>query len=185
MITMRNMVPEETKNLHLKSKLVKTPLSISDKRLGKEMHEFIVNSQTPEIRDKYNLREAVGLASPQIGIYKQMFAVYFRDVDNTLYSFVAFNPEIVEKSEELIYLNGGEGCLSVERETKGLTPRHKWLVAKFYKWDLENKPVLVTERFEGYPAIVFQHEYNHLQGKLYCDDLVLEPTNMAPCFEEI
>lgn len=184
MITMRNMVAEKTKKLHLKSNLVKFPLSKSDKALARSMHEFIVNSQNPEINQKYNLREAVGLASPQIGIYKQMFAVYFMDIDKPdKYSFVAFNPEIIKRSDEIIYLPGGEGCLSVNRETSGLTPRNKSITARFIKWDLINEPVEVEEYFEGYPAIVFQHEFNHLQGKLFCDDLVDSEDGMQPAFD--
>lgn len=127
----------------------------------------------------------MGIASPQINVLKRVFAVHFNDLDGKLYSFVAYNPEIVYKSKEMIYLPGGEGCLSVDRETTGLTPRHQTIQLKYLKWDMVNKPKWVTETFTGYPAIVMQHECKHLDGLLYVDDIHETLENAKPAFEFI
>jgi peptide deformylase len=73
----------------------------------------------------------------------------------------------------MTYLPGGEGCLSVTRPTDGLvTPRHLKIIAKCSLLDmgtLKIKTVKLT--LFGYPAIVFQHEYDHLDGILFVDKL--------------
>ena len=35
------------------------------------MIEFVINSQDPEMAEKYSLRPGIGLAAPQIGISKE------------------------------------------------------------------------------------------------------------------
>ena len=40
--------------------------------IKKKVLQFIINSQTPEIAEKYQLRESVGLAAPQVGILKRV-----------------------------------------------------------------------------------------------------------------
>lgn len=185
MITMTDIITEDKANIHKPSRPCRLPLSFQDKRLGRTLHEYVTNSITPEIRDRYKLREAVGIASPQINVLKRVFAVHFNDLDGKLYSFVAYNPEIVYKSKEMIYLPGGEGCLSVDRETTGLTPRHQTIQLKYLKWDMVNKPEWVTETFTGYPAIVMQHECKHLDGLLYVDDIHETLENAKPAFEFI
>lgn len=183
MILMNNIIDESNKNIFKESKPCRLPISFADKRLARRMHEYITNSITPDICEKYDLRPAVGLAAPQVNILKRMFAVHFDNIDGVQYSFAAFNPVIIERSEEIIYLPGGEGCLSVNRETEGLTPRNKKITATFIKWDFINPPKEVTETFEGYPAIVFQHEYDHLSGTLFVDTIALELPNAEPAFD--
>ncbi len=184
MILMNNIIDESNANIHKKCIECRLPLSFKDKRLAKELIEYVRNSITPEIRDRFNLREAVGLAAPQINVLKQMFAIYFYDIDETFYNFVAVNPEIIEVSKELIYLPEGEGCLSVNRETDNLlTPRHKEITARFLKIVEGEKPIWVTQTFKDYPAIVFQHEYDHLQGTLFADKMFKELPDAKPVFD--
>ena len=73
----------------------------------------------------------------------------------------------------MVYLPGGEGCLSVERDTKDLvTPRHLRITVKSAILDFAtNKIKTITMTLWGYPAIVFQHEYDHLDGILYTDKM--------------
>ena len=56
------------------------------------MIEFVINSQDPEMAEKYSLRPGIGLAAPQIGVSK-MIAVHVTDADGTLYSHALFNPK--------------------------------------------------------------------------------------------
>ena len=60
------------------------------------------------------------------------------------------------------------------------------IIHKFIDFNI-NKIKNVTLKLEGYPAIVFQHEYDHLDGILFTDKLFkteeLDP-NIFPLFEE-
>jgi peptide deformylase len=185
MITMRNIIVDGHPNLLKVSKPVKLPLSFSDKRLARDLHEFVVNSQDPKIADKYNLRAAVGIAAPQINILKRMFAVHFNFMGE-MYSYVVINPVITYKSEELIYLPGGEGCLSVDYETEGLTPRAKEIEIEFLDFDPKTNQAKPNKlRLSGYPAIVFQHEFDHLEGILFVSKLFDKLENASPAFEVV
>ncbi|MGQ0517121.1 HAD hydrolase family protein, partial [Bacillus sp. D-CC] len=50
--------------------------------------------------------------------------------DVTLYSHALFNPKIISHSVERTYLQGGEGCLSVDREVPGYVPRYTRITVK-------------------------------------------------------
>ena len=75
--------------------------------------------------------------------------------------------------ERIVDLPGGEGCLSVDRPTDNLvTPRHFQIVIKSAIYDFQtNKIKNIKMTLTGYPAIVFQHEYDHLDGILYTDKM--------------
>ncbi|MGI6787223.1 MAG: peptide deformylase [Acholeplasmataceae bacterium] len=180
---MRNIIVDGHPNLLKVSNPVKMPLSFADKRLARELHEFVVNSQDKVIREKYNLRAAVGLAAPQVNILKRMFAVHF-DFAGEWYSHVVINPVITYRSEELIYLPGGEGCLSVDYETEGLTPRYRDIEIEFMDFDPKTNKVMPNKlSLTGYPAIVFQHEFDHLEGILFVSKLYDKLENAEPAFE--
>ena len=95
---------------------------------------------------------------------------YWAEVTNGL---VVINPEIIAKSDLMVYLPDGEGCLSVNRNTEGLvTPRHYKIIVKCALFDSVTEKVRnVKLTLEGYPAIVFQHENDHLDGIMYVDKM--------------
>lgn len=169
---MKNIIVEGHPTLKKIGKEIKIPLSQSDKRLAKDLLDFIKNSQDSMLREKYNLKEAVGIAAPQINISKKMFALHFDDFQGDSYSFVVINPKIISKSDNIIYLPDGEGCLSVIREAEGVTPRYEEISARFLKYDPYNDLLEeVQTTLKNYPAIVFQHEYDHINGILFTDKL--------------
>lgn len=170
----KNITKEGNPVLRRKCEPVKLPLSSEDLEVLKGLHEYEVVSQDDELVKKYGIRPGVGIAAPQVGVNKRMFAIECDDFldNNKHYSLCVVNPEIVEKSRELTYLPNGEGCLSVDRETCGVVARPYKIVVKTYLYDFEkNKLQFKTLRLEGYPAIVFQHEYDHLDGILFVDKL--------------
>ncbi|TBR24008.1 peptide deformylase [bacterium] len=75
---------------------------------------------------------------------------------------VLVNPEIVERSEELV--DGWEGCLSVPG-FRGLVPRHRWVRVKA----LSRTGEPLDLRAEDFFARILQHECDHLEGKVYLD----------------
>lgn len=165
MITMDQIVREGNPILRKVAEPVGLPLSDIDKQTLLSMLEFIKNSQDPEIAERYGLRPGVGLAAPQIGVSKRMFAVHATDENGKEYSLGIANPKVVSHSIEKNELENGEGCLSVDREVEGLVPRHARLTVK----GIDHGGNPVTLRLRGYIAIVFQHELDHLDGIMFYD----------------
>lgn len=182
MLTMDNVIREGHETLAKRADEVKIPLSNEDKITLKEMMEFLVNSQTPEISEEYELRPGVGLAAPQINISKRMIAVFtFDEKDEKLYKLLLVNPKIISHSVAKTYLPGGEGCLSVDREVTGIVPRHKKITLRALHYEPETDELKKVEiRISGYVAVVLQHELDHLNGILFVDKLVEDLPDVDP-----
>lgn len=82
--------------------------------------------------------------------------------DQEFTSFV--NPEIVKQSDETV--TDIEGCLSVPG-IYGRVKRHKKIKVKAL--GLDGKPVRLT--LTGFAARVFQHEIDHMNGKVFLDHI--------------
>lgn len=141
---------------------VNLPLSDEDRDILDSMLDYIKKSQDEEYAKKYNIRPGVGLAAIQIGILKRMFCVHIDDE----HSYQLVNPKIIEASIKKSALEGGEGCLSVNKEHQGLVHRNYRIKMKAFN-ALTNEEVVITAT--GYLAIVLQHEYDHLDGRLFYD----------------
>jgi peptide deformylase len=111
----------------------------------------------------------VGLAAPQIGVGLRVFTYDYPDDEDQERRGVIINPvlevgEIIdEPADEETEL---EGCLSVPGER---FPLKRAESVKIRGLDLEQKPVEIEAT--GWFARVFQHEFDHLDGKLYVDRL--------------
>lgn len=106
--------------------------------------------------------EGVGLAATQIGNGEQYFVAKMEDG-----SFKAFfNPKILKFSKKTkVYM---EGCLSIPNHWGEVTrPIGVW--AEY----MNESGQVVKERLSGLMAWIYQHEYDHLHGRLFMD-LVLE-----------
>lgn len=140
--------------------------------LANQMTEYLMDSQDPEVSKKYNIREGVGLAAPQIGKNIRLLVVYYPEVDEEgkerIIDHRLINPKIISESVKLCYLSGGEGCLSVDDEHPGYIYRkYKILIKAIDAKDKKEK--IITAR--GYEAIVLQHELDHLDGILFYDHI--------------
>lgn len=111
----------------------------------------------------------VGLAAPQIGKNIRLFVVDctpWGDENPELaeYRRVFVNPQIYERSEETSLFE--EGCLSLpgihENVRRPVKVRMRYLDENFEPHD---------EEFDGLPARVIQHEYDHLEGEVFTDHL--------------
>ncbi|MDX6152332.1 peptide deformylase [Marinococcus sp. PL1-022] len=165
MLTMKDIKREGSPALRKVSEEVPNPPSAEDLHTLQEMLDFLKNSQDEEIAEKYELRSGVGVAAPQLGVNKRMFAMHVTDDKDELYSYGFINPKILSHSVETTHLEGGEGCLSVDREVPGNVPRYSRITLKAQT--LENKEVKL--RLRGLPAIVAQHEIDHLNGVMFYD----------------
>ena len=165
MILMEDIVREGHPALRTRAEEVTFPLSEEDRRLADDMLEYLINSQNPEMAEKYNLRGGIGLAANQVNILRRMFALHVEDEKGEQLSFVAINPKIVSHSVEQTYITSGEGCLSVDRSVPGYVPRYARITVKFMTVDGEEKKM----RLSGIAAIAFQHELDHLNGVMFYD----------------
>lgn len=169
MITMKDIIREGHPTLRKQAEKVSFPLTEEEQKLTDDMMTFLKNSQDDELAEKYELRSGVGLAAPQLNISKQIMAVHipnleYEDGEPEL-SGVFINPRIVSHSVEGICLSDGEGCLSVDRDVPGYVPRHARITLTYQDPAGEK----FKKRFSGYPAIVLQHEIDHLNGIMFYD----------------
>ncbi len=113
--------------------------------------------------------EGIGLAAPQIGLPIRLVIV---DLDPLAEDFPEFkdfkkvyiNAHIIETSEDTDAME--EGCLSVpgihEKVTRPTRIRVQYMDENFKEYD---------EWVDGYLARVMQHEFDHLEGKVFVDRL--------------
>ncbi len=181
MITMKNVIREGNELLRKKSLDVNIPLSIEDQKIMNDMINYIYDSTKEENENNPLYRPAVGLAAPQLGILKKMIAIVAPDENGEYHEFFLINPKIKSYSDELTYLPGGEGCLSVDRECHALIHRPYKVTFEAYYYDKETSSItLKTTKLKGYLAIVFQHEYDHLNGILFVDRVNQKEPNYIP-----
>ena len=171
MIKMKDILDEKDKRLRQVSKDVEFPLTKKDKETIEEMIEYLTNSQIEEMAKKYNLRPGMGLAAIQLGIPKRYFVVVNEYDEGQFETYVMINPRMISNSIEKIYVDQGEGCLSVNREVEGIIPRYARVT--FEAYDIEGRKINVRAREEL--AIAFQHELDHLNGMIFTDHI--DPKN--------
>lgn len=110
----------------------------------------------------------VGLAAPQIGLPIRLFIVDTGADEDGKEGFkrVFINAEIVDESGEEWAFN--EGCLSIP-DIREDVMRKPTILIKYY----DELWVLHQEKVTGMAARVIQHEYDHIEGKLFTDKLSL------------
>ena len=143
--------------MQLKVRLYGDPCLVAKSKPVKEVgpaERMLINSMFETMQ----AQKGIGLAAPQVGINEQIFVV-----DTGKDAFAVINPKIIrwvgsESSEE--------GCLSIPYLHVNVK-RAKEIEVEF----LDENNQLVQARISGLLAKVFQHENDHLQGKLITDYL--------------
>ncbi len=176
MLKTKNILDEKDKRLRVVSKEVKFPITKKDKELIDTMIEYLKNSQIDELAEKYDLRPGMGMSAIQLGVAKRYFVVVNElsdpeDENKEFETYILFNPKIISNSMEQIYVEDGEGCLSVNRPVEGIVPRYARVTMEAY--DMEGRKIHVRAREDL--AICFQHELDHLNGILFTDHI--DPKN--------
>lgn len=113
-----------------------------------------------EMADTMEEGGGIGLSAVQVGVLKRIITMH---VPGEL-AHALINPEIIERSRGVFQFS--EGCLSVPGyfedrvRNVGVTVRYQTLSGdEVEKW------------FEDLGAFCIQHEMDHLEGKLFIDDL--------------
>lgn len=148
---MYQVVQAPDQKLRVKTKLVKK-ITTEHQKIIKEMIKTTLTFVDPE---------GVGLASTQIGKDEQYFVL--KRPDKT---FIAvFNPKILAYSKrKKLYF---EGCLSIPNFF-GEIERPVGVTVSYT--DENGKEV--KDKLTGIEAWIFQHEYDHLRGKLFMDHVM-------------
>ncbi len=167
MLKTKDILDEKDKRLRLVSKEVSFPLTQKDKDLIDTMIEYLRNSQIDELAEKYDLRPGMGMAAIQLGVAKRYFVVVDEIEEGKFDTYILINPKIISNSIEKIYVELGEGCLSVNRPVEGIVPRYARVTMEAY--DLEGRKIHVRAREEL--AIAMQHELDHLNGIMFTDHI--------------
>lgn len=130
-----------------------------------ELHELI-----KDMFETMGAADGAGLAATQIGVMQRV--MIFGVEPNARYpdaepvpTTVLINPEFVVVCDDTI--SGWEGCLSVPG-MRGYVPRFARI--KYRGVDQFGEKVECDAA--GFHAVVFQHEYDHLDGILYPDRIV-------------
>ncbi|EFK55820.1 peptide deformylase [Sphingobacterium spiritivorum] len=132
-----------------------------------EIKELIAN-----MYDTMYAAHGVGLAAPQIGLPIRVFVIDASpfaeddDEDKSLKDFkkVFINPIIVEETGEKWGFN--EGCLSIPDINEEVF-RPANVVINYLDENFEEHEIELS----GLAARIVQHEYDHLEGKLFTDKL--------------
>jgi peptide deformylase len=117
--------------------------------------------------------QGIGLAAPQIGISIRVFVVdgtsLDKDADEAKEGLDTFkkafiNPVMIEEQGNPWEFE--EGCLSIPNIRENIMRQSKIRI-KYYdeSWNLRE------EEYDGMKARVIQHEYDHIEGRLFIDYL--------------
>jgi peptide deformylase len=113
----------------------------------------------------------VGIAAPQVDKLYQIFILACHPTPNrpslpSIDPIVVINPRILTHSDEQIV--EWEACLSVDTPSGRIRKNvPRWSAVRVSYIDQNGQ--LQEQEFTGFLARIFQHEYDHLQGKLFLD----------------
>ncbi len=140
----------------------------------RQQAEFVDQINSPEIcqiigamQSALAATQGVGLAAPQISQLKRIIIVASRPTTRypnapLMNPTVMINP--VFKALSYTKEKDWEGCLSIPG-IRALVPRYKTILVHYT--DEQGRPI--KQKLEDFVARVFQHEADHLEGKVYLD----------------
>lgn len=140
----------------LRQKAKEIELGSDVKQLIEDMYETMHNAS------------GIGLAAPQIGKSIRLFVVDGTIIEDEPgmadFKKVFINPVLLEELGTPWEYE--EGCLSIPNIREKISRKEK-LKIRYYDetWNL------CEEKFDGLKARIIQHEYDHIEGKMFVDYL--------------
>ncbi len=136
---------------------------VSKKEIESVDFQRFLDDMIETMRDE----DGLGLAAPQVHVSKQVVVIESLDDDRTPEAppfplLVLINPVFKYLSKEI--RTGWEGCLSLDN-LRGKVPRSR--AVKLEALDRNGNTVVLD--WEEFPAVVLQHEIDHLRGHLFVD----------------
>ena len=134
-----------------------------DIKKGEDIHALCEN-----MFETMYAAHGIGLAAPQVGKGIRLFVVDGTAIDDdpTLAGFkkVFVNPQMLEETGEPWDFE--EGCLSIPSIREDVSRKETIRIRYFDEnWDAHEG------EFSGMQARIIQHEYDHIEGKLFIDYL--------------
>lgn len=128
------------------------------------LQEFLQN-----MYDTLDESEGIGLVAPQVGRSVRVVVIDLDVLSDDMPQYKGFrkafiNPHIIEIDEESDTESMEEGCLSIPGIHEKVT-RHTRIHVVYRDENFEEH----DEWVEGYLARVMQHEFDHLEGKMFVD----------------
>jgi len=141
--------------LRLQAQMVTEPGSVETQQIIQALQDTLATTQ------------GVGIAAPQISVSKRIIIIASRPTPRypsapLMEPTVMINPAFQKLSD--IREKDWEGCLSVPG-IRALVPRYTEILISY----VNQQNTLVEARLDGFVARVFQHEFDHLEGKVYLD----------------
>ncbi|OGM22238.1 peptide deformylase [Candidatus Woesebacteria bacterium RIFCSPHIGHO2_01_FULL_38_9b] len=162
----REILDAKDKRLRGKSKTV----AVIDKKvqtLIKDLKDTLVVQNDPD---------GIGLAAPQIGKNIMIFVMKpGKEIKTVINPEVVFISKKKEQAQDDQKKNIMEGCLSLPH-FYGNIKRSQKIKIKF----LDEKGQAHIQTFNGLDAQIVQHEIDHLNGRLFIDELIKQK---KPLFE--
>jgi len=121
-----------------------------------------VNELITRMRRIMHAANGIGLSANQIGLTFSVFVAEVPDAQGGTKFYAVFNPKIEKMEKETITFE--EGCLSVPGKWGEVTRAEQIIVSGYNKMGKK-----VKVKAWGLLARVFQHEIDHLNGKLFID----------------
>jgi peptide deformylase len=136
---------------------------VDPETLASDAFQQLVDDMAETLREY----DGIGLAAPQVHLPRRLCLIGVVEEagegePQRLRILVAINPVVTPLTQEAIV--GVEGCLSMT-DLRGLVPRRA--AVRLDALDRDGEPYSLD--LEGYPAVVAQHETDHLDGVLFVD----------------
>ena len=133
------------------SLVLRTPcVDLAEEDLQSEVYDRLASRMIATVTD--STQDGVGLAAPQVGLSRRVVAVMRYDKPG--YPFEVYGPE---------------GCLSIP-DIAGDVERSQQVVIRYTDPETLSE---VRDTVDGYTAVIFQHEVDHLDGILFTDRLTV------------
>ena len=151
-----------------------TMIITNDEKILRVPCEDVIEDEVVELIDKleFELKEAnrigrggIGLAAPQIGISKKIAIIRFSSIDINL-----VNSKIEKGFDQAKFLQ--EGCLSFPGRSEN--------TMRYQEVYITNNLVYPHSFIAtGIVAVICQHEIDHLNGKLFMDNVVSQTATIS------
>jgi peptide deformylase len=132
-----------------------------------DVHDPLLQHLIDELLVTVKAANGVGIAAPQVGVSQQLIIIASRPTLRYPHAPVMdplplINPRLLWQSDQQVW--GWEGCLSVP-DQRGLVARSEAIGVEYTSRSGQQ----VTMEWTDFVARIFQHEYDHLQGKVFLD----------------
>ena len=135
-------------------------IDFSDRDLRSEVFKSLAAKMLFTVKDPS--QDGVGIAAPQVGLNRRLICVQRFDKPGEPFG-VYPNARLDSLWGNIV--PGPEGCLSIPGWA-GMVPRYTNVIVSYTDPATLEK---VREAVEGFTAVIFQHEIDHLDGVLYID----------------